>query len=215
MDVPFPLPFNSTIARVPAAVPASRARLPEPRRSSLIEGFALMSSSFNAIQCVRRDTRRAWCRHAGMDAHKTAAMVKWGRIHQLKESTPCFDSAWRISTCHAAVSKRYKRPRRRPELFHWNLPREDIPCAAHLPAPSATPDQLNMSAFTVARNPVAFRSLTTNVSRGRSSGKHLSLPISPSTNSSRRLAPSQSQPRRVPMRSSARPPSGPRSLARP
>jgi len=29
-----------------------------------------------------------------------------------------------------------------------------------------------MSAFTVTRNPVAFRSLTTNVSRGRSNGKN-------------------------------------------
>ena len=168
MDVPFPLPFRSTIARVPAAVPASRARLPEPRRSSLIEGFALMSSSFDAMQCVRRDTRRAWCRHAGMDA--TAAMVKW------QESTPMF--RFRVANfnksyaCHAAVSWRYSRPRRRHELFHWNLPREDIPCAAHLPAPSANPDQLNMSAFTVTRNPVAFRSLTTNVSRGRSNGKN-------------------------------------------
>jgi|TARA_B100001758_G_scaffold241825_1_gene249174 hypothetical protein len=38
-----------------------------------------MSSSFDAMQCVRRDTRRAWCRHAGMDA--TAAMVKWQREH--------------------------------------------------------------------------------------------------------------------------------------
>ena len=174
MDVPFPLPFNSSIARVPAAVPASRARLPEPRRSSLIEGFALMSSSFNAIQCVRRDTRRAWCRHAGMDA--TAAMVKWAKDPSKRDAMFRFRVA--NFNCHAAVSKRYKRPRRRPELFHWNLSREDIPCAAHLPAPSATPDQLNMSAFTVARNPVAFRSLTTNVSRGRSSGKNLSLPLS-------------------------------------
>ena len=191
--------------------PAERVS-PEPRRSSLIEGFALMSSSFDAMQCVRRDTRRAWCRHAGMDA--TAAMVKWAKWQR---ETPMF--RFRVANfnksyaCHAAVSWRYSRPRRRHELFHWNLPREDIPCAAHLPAPSANPDQLNMSAFTVTRNPVAFRSLTTNVSRGRSVRTH--TPPKPSTNSSRRLAPSQSQPRRVPMRSSARPPSGPRSLARP
>ena len=138
MDVPFPLPFRSTIARLPAAVPASRARLPEPRRSSLIEGFARMSSSFNAMQCVRRDTRRAWCRHAGMDAHKTAAMVKWGRIHQLREH-----AMFRFRVANLLATRRFPSVTAgHVDALNFSLTtrrhplRRTLPCALRKPRPT-------------------------------------------------------------------------------